>query len=291
MTNQTAKTLRLIMPQWQGGNNPPYHFGAKLLAWLAPETTDPVIEVDVVSPTADKLGMENGIVGRSVLLEQARSAERILHEQKPDKLVILGGDCLIDLVPFAYLNQRYEGDLAVLWVDAHPDISAPDVFPHAHAMVLRNLLGEGDSDFVEFVKKSVKPSHVMYAGLDDMNGDERPIVERFGLNMARSSELAENSMPVIEWLRSTTARHIAIHFDLDVLDPLFFRSLLFADPSAASDAFKGIPQGKMTIPQIIRLLNDVADICDVVGLGIAEHLPWDALALKQMLEKLPLIGK
>lgn len=30
------KTLRLLIPQWQGGNNPAYFLGAKLLAWLAP---------------------------------------------------------------------------------------------------------------------------------------------------------------------------------------------------------------------------------------------------------------
>lgn len=32
----TQKTVRLLMPQWQGGNNPNYSFGAELLAWLAP---------------------------------------------------------------------------------------------------------------------------------------------------------------------------------------------------------------------------------------------------------------
>ncbi len=33
----TKKTVRLLMPQWQGGNNPHYSFGAELLAWLAPK--------------------------------------------------------------------------------------------------------------------------------------------------------------------------------------------------------------------------------------------------------------
>ncbi len=47
----------------------------------------------------------------------------------------------------------------------------------------------------------------------------------------------------------------------------------------------------MTIEQIVRLLTDVADVVDVVGLGIAEHMPWDALALRNMLAKLPLLGK
>lgn len=44
------------------------------------------------------------------------------------------------------------------------------------------------------------------------------------------------------------------------------------------------------IELVIKVLNDIAQIADVVGIGIAEHLPWDALALKNMLEKLPLIG-
>jgi arginase len=42
--------------------------------------------------------------------------------------------------------------------------------------------------------------------------------------------------------------------------------------------------------QVVQLLGDVATVADVVGLGIAEHLPWDALALKNMLARLPLIG-
>jgi hypothetical protein len=29
-------------------------------------------------------------------------------------------DCLVDLAPFAYLNERYGGELAVLWIDAIP---------------------------------------------------------------------------------------------------------------------------------------------------------------------------
>ena len=34
-TPNPNKTLRLLFPQWQGGNNPPYYLGAKLLDWLA----------------------------------------------------------------------------------------------------------------------------------------------------------------------------------------------------------------------------------------------------------------
>ncbi|QND44417.1 arginase family protein (plasmid) [Rhizobium lusitanum] len=290
MTNDPKKTLRLLMPQWQGGHLPAYHFGAQLLAWLAPPASGPIAEVQVDLPTTGGLPLEIGIVGRSALLRQLHSAQEILNEQTPDRVVILGGDCLVDLAPFAYLNERYEGDLAVLWVDSHPDILTPEHFSHAHAMVLGNLMGEGDADFANTVKRPVKAANIMYAGLDEMSPGEQEFIERHGLRKATPSELAISSEPVLTWLKATGARNVAIHLDLDVLDPAQFRSLLFANPKAAPDAFAGIPQGKMPIADVVRLLRDVAQIADVVGLGITEHLPWDAIALKEMLAALPLLG-
>jgi arginase len=63
-----------------------------------------------------------------------------------------------------------------------------------------------------------------------------------------------------------------------------------ANPNVPADAFDGIAQGKMTMDQVVRVLGDAAKVVDVVGLGITEHLPWDALALKSMIARLPLIG-
>lgn len=290
MTPSNDKTLRLLFPQWQGGNNPPYHFGAQLLAWLAPDPHGPVAEVPVAMPSDEPLLMESGIRGRSALLQQLRSARAIIDEHAPDRMVILGGDCLVDLVPFAYLNERYAGDLAVLWVDAHPDILTPADFPNAHAMVLGNLLGEGDADFAAAVKYPLRPANVMYAGLMETMPVETALIERLGLQHASPAQLAQSSEPVLKWFRSTGAKHLAIHLDLDVLDPNGFRSLLFANPEAPPGTFDGVAQGKMSIAHVVRLLADIASIADVVGIGIAEHLPWDALVLKNMLARLPLLG-
>lgn len=286
-----GKTLRLHFPQWQGGNIEAYHFGSQLLAMLAPAANGPVATVKVAEPDGSKLPLENGIVARDTLLRQIGSAEEILRKEMPDKIVVLGGDCLVDLAPFAYLNERYGGDLAILWVDAHPDVITPEHAAHAHAMVLGNLMGEGDAEFTARVAKPIKPQNVMYAGLYDMSPVEWQIVERLGLKMATPSQLAEDSEPILDWLRSTGAKRVAIHFDLDVIDPSQFRSLNFTMPDIAPDAFAGVPRGRMTIAHVIRLLNDVADQVEVVGLGITEHLPWDALIIRDMLRQLPLLGK
>ena len=107
-------------------------------------------------------------------------------------------------------------------------------------MVLGNLLGEGDPDFVATVARPIHPK-VMYAGLEDMMPVERQFIDRHGIRMAAPTELASSSQPVIDWLKSTGVRHVAIHLDLDVLDPSQFRSLLFANPQSPptpSQAFR-----------------------------------------------------
>lgn len=53
----SAHTIRLLMPQWQGGDNSNYSFGAELLAWLAPQNDQPLIKVPVYEP--DEMGRPN----------------------------------------------------------------------------------------------------------------------------------------------------------------------------------------------------------------------------------------
>ena len=147
-------------------------------------------------------------------------------------------DCLIDLAPIAYLNQRYGGKLGVLWVDSHPDVMRPEHFSHAHAHVLGMLMGEGDPDFVGEVKVPVDPARVMYAGLEDWNEVEDQIIRRLQLRYAGADALAETSQPVLDWIATQTITHLAVHFDLDVLDPANFPPLLFNKPGIPEDTLR-----------------------------------------------------
>lgn len=144
------KTLRLNMPQWQGGTEPAYRFGAELLRWLAPAHPGPEETVDVPAAGNQPLAIEQGIKGRTTLLSQARAARAAIERHQPDRIVTLGGDCLVDLAPMAYLNRRYDGKLGVLWVDAHPDVMSSAEFSHAHVFMVQvcssgsGLTGEVD---------------------------------------------------------------------------------------------------------------------------------------------------
>ncbi len=287
MKNQPSKydTVRLLMPQWQGGNmGESYPLGARILAWLAPKSEAPLLEVPVEEYDGTPLAIEDGIRGRKAIVKQMRAARHILDAYAPKRVITFGGDCLVSQAPFAYLNELYDGELGVLWIDAHLDITTPDVFPNAHAMVLGNLRGGGDPELAKEVKKPLDAKRVMYAGVDEIQDMERKSYTRLGLRRASSEDLKDRSDPIVQWLKENDIRRLAIHLDLDVLDPASFRSLLFNMPNGEHiDA----PEGKMTLDQIVRITNDAAAQADIVGFTFAEHMPWDDINLKNMMAQLP----
>lgn len=283
------KTIRLLMPQWQGGNNPNYSFGAELLAWLAPASDQPLIQVPVKAYDGNPLKKENGFLGKVQLLEQLQSAHHIIDAHKPDRIIMFGGDCLVEQAPFAYLNERYNGELGLIWIDAHSDLVKHDGYDNAHSLPLGNLLGEGDEEFAKQVKVQLNPKNIFLAGLEDTTEKEKEMIERRKIRTAGTKELLNNSQPIKEWIKENNIKHLAIHLDLDVLDPKAFRSQLPANPDLKEEL--GFPTGSMCFHQLIDLIKELSAETDVVGLGITEHLPWDAINLKNLLGEIPILSR
>jgi arginase len=280
-SREGASTLRLLMPQWQGGGNrPAYYLGGRLLAWLSPPSTAAFEEVPI-ELRSEGLTVDRGIFAREVVLKQARAAKRILEERRPDRVVVFGGECSVDFAPFAYLNQHYDGDLGILWVDAHPDVARPEGdYPYFHAMVMSALLGIGDPEFVAEVPKLVDPRHVMYAGLRAAleSLEELRVQTGAAFPYATVEQIESDSSVVLDWLHSSGVSHVAVHFDLDVLEPTEFNSALGLEPNG------------LHTTTVVRLLADVGRVVDIVGLGITEYTPRDAMLLSDMLRRLPLVS-
>lgn len=283
------KTIKLIMPQWQGGNNPLYYLGAELLAWLAPETAIPTFKVPVATPK-EPLRNEAGIMGRRQIVQQLDEAYKLLEEHKPAKVIMFGGDCLVDLAPFSYLSEHYREDFGILWIDAHPDVMTPEQFENSHAHVLGALMGNGDSDLTKNVRIPVHPEKIMIAGIHNPTTYEAQFLKEHALTTISPDALKTSDKPVIDWIEKQKIKALAIHIDLDVLDFHLFHSLLMAEPGVDPKKYAGIADGRLTMDNIVNLINKVNNTTNIVGIGIAEHLPWDALHLKNMLSKLPLIN-
>ncbi|MGY4696177.1 hypothetical protein XfCFBP8356_002990 [Xylella fastidiosa subsp. sandyi] len=56
------KTIRILFPQWQGGNQELYSFGARLLAWLLLKTEAPMFEVNVPEFKKETPEPERGVI-------------------------------------------------------------------------------------------------------------------------------------------------------------------------------------------------------------------------------------
>lgn len=291
MEQGLGKTLRLVLPQWQGGDQPTYHLGARVLAAILPEATGPVEKVAVPPAKEEEREEEDGILSRSALLDNLDKAFAAIDKHKPDSIVTVGGDCLVDLAPIAYLNEKYGEDLAVLWIDAHPDIMSPNEYNHAHAHVLAMLMGEGDKDFVDQVPLKLKPEQVLYVGLNEPSSFESGFIQEKGLAALSPEDLADSPDPVIDWLKERNAKYIAVHFDLDVLSASLYDFLYFRNPNVPESAFDGIAQGKMQLPQISKILKAANAQAPIVGLAITEFLPWNLVELSNTLSSLPLIGE
>ena len=181
MTIDPKNVLRLNLPQWQGGDRPDYWLGAQVLAAIAPEPQGPVETIAVPRSAEDNRPVDGGIVSREALLDQLTAARSAIARHQPEAIVTLGGDCLIDLAPIAYLSERYGDDLAVVWVDAHPDVMGPAQFQNAHAHVLAILMGEGDSDFIAAVCRPLDPRRILYVGLTETTPFETGFIASMGL--------------------------------------------------------------------------------------------------------------
>lgn len=283
------KTLRLSFPQWQGGNNPLYHLGSLLLSFLSPKAKGPVEEVPVCLPKTELLTEVDGIIAKPQIIQQLNDATVLIEKHNPDALVVLGGDCLVSLAPFAYLINKYSDKLGVLWIDSHPDVQTAQQYPNAHAHVLGALIGTGDKDLVSHVACKLSPSKIMIAGIHDPLPYEREYLINHKIATSSPEEIKNGAKEIMEWIAKEKIEYLAIHLDLDVLDPSLFRSVLFSQPERGEHDFGDVAEGKLTINDVLNLINQTTTKTEVVGLTIAEHMPWDMLNLKNMLSQLPLM--
>lgn len=285
-------TIRLVYPQWQGADiakwitevpdpqqaSRGYYLGAQLLNFLAPDNGQKTVTVPVATSLAERK-VTDGVLDRDILVSQTKAALDILEIENPDKIVTLGGECSVSVVPFTYLADKYKNDVAVIWIDAHPDITLPgDVYSAYHAMAVTACMGLGDKHIVSELPTKIAPSKILFVGLRDWERDEIKARQRqYGIRHLTPEDVRENSDMIRDWLKSCGASKVVIHFDMDVLDP------------AEIIAAVGVVPNGMKISEVVRVINDIAKEKEVVGLTVAEPMPRTAIRIREMLSQMPLL--
>ena len=227
----------------------------------------------------DGLEERDGVEAKSVVVKQLGAALEILRQYRPVRITTLGGECSVSVAPFSELASRYGDDLAVVWIDSHPDVGTPDSeYPGYHAMAVTALTGHGDPDVPGLLRATVSPDRVALVGLHSWTEDDYPNVAGWGLRAFSPDELRVTSDTLLDWISATGCSRVAIHFDVDTIDSSEIVLGLGAKP------------GGLTGEQARRIVADIDRAVDVVGLTVAEFIPPQVMHLQQVVESFPLIG-
>jgi arginase len=288
-----STTLRLLWPQWQGGGTssvrelaPEFPFevarrgyavGSAVLAAVLPPGDGPTAAVPVAM---DDTGLEPraGIEAKEIILTQLARALEVIREHDPARIVTLGGECAVSVAPFAELARRYGDDLAIVWIDSHPDVGTPaSQYPGFHAMAVAALTGHGDPEVLELLPATIPAQRVALVGLHAWAEDDILNVARWGIQSFSPDDLRTTTGPLLDWLAATGCSRVAIHFDVDTVDSDEIVLGLGAEP------------GGLTTAQVRRIVDELDASTDVVGLTIAEFIPRQVMHLRQLVTGFPLL--
>lgn len=254
--------LSLLLPEWQGsGFDSAVAAGARTLARLLP--ADVFLEID--APAEEALAVEEGVIGLSSIAPRARRALEALRDRRPSRIFTVGGTCGVELAPVSYLNERYRGDLAVIWLDAHADLNTPATSPSGrfHGMVLRALLGAGPDAVVSLIARRLAPEQIVLAGVRDLDRDERTFISDTAVSLLTPADLLVPDR-VAGRVRANGYTRVYVHLDLDVIDPLEFPDSLVHAP------------GGVSMEDVAATIRSLAAAFDVVGFSVVEFRPRSA---------------
>ena len=288
----SAQTLRLIWPQWQGAGSENYPLlfnelpadqarlgytvGAKVIKAMLPPHAGPTETVPVLMDIPDD-EVSGGIENRAVVLAHLRSALDIIDRHYPKRIFTVGGDCSVSVAPFSWLAGRYGSDLAMVWIDSHPDVGTPESdYPGYHAMAVSALLGKVGPDFTEALPALLDSSKIALAGLHSWTDDDFPNISSWGISTFSPEDLRDTSDGLLTWLAQTGASKVAIHFDVDTVDANQVQLGL------------GFDEGGLLAEQARRVIDDISAAYDVVGLTVAEFIPRNVMFLQNLLGGAPL---
>lgn len=150
--------------------------------------------------------------------------------------VVLGGEHTIAAAGVSAALQEFEGDLGLLWIDAHADINTPGTSKsgNMHGMPIAALagmssdtLGKQNEEWEEFLTAlgnswRLDLEATVWYGLRDVDSTERSRLSGFPVTMHQIDRHGVEAMvsAIDEWYRKSGVRQLWISFDVDALDPM-----------------------------------------------------------------------
>jgi arginase len=138
---------------------------------------------------------------------------------------VLGGDHSCAGGTWSGVARTVNGDLGLLWVDAHMDSHTPGTSHtgRLHGMPLAWLLGEDDDPLYGLAAGVVAPRHVCIVGVRSFEPEEKARLEQLGVRVFFMDEIRRRGLGAVfrdalAIVRGGTAA-FGVSVDLDVVSP------------------------------------------------------------------------
>ncbi|WP_353815470.1 arginase family protein [Agromyces sp. SYSU T00266] len=222
----------VVVPEWQGSVSAramSHADGALAISGDLPSAATVVVEVPVEAGDALGTGVHRYSALRRVG-DRVREAMQGLGRTP----IAIGGDCGIALASVATAAAGDADSLAVLWLDAHPDLNSPETSPSGafNGMVLRAIAGDGAEGLALREGERIAPSRLVLGGVRALDAGEQAFIDEHGIAMVDVDRFREPGA-IVEAILATGASRVYVHVDLDVLDPSAIAGLSYPLPFGA----------------------------------------------------------
>lgn len=251
-------TRYLVVPQWQGSPSSramQLIDGAHAIAGDLPRSSTTIL--DVPMEAGETLGTG---VHRLSALQRVREQIAAALDGTDEPVLTVGGDCGVALEPIAHAARRTPA-LAVVWLDAHPDLNAPESSPSGAfaGMVLRAVLGEG-APGLALDAGTVEPQRTFVAGARSYDDAELAAVSSLGIT-ALAVDALRDPEQLADVVRASGAEALYVHVDVDVLDPAEIAGNAHPEPFG------------LTVAEVTAAIGRLRAALPLVGSSIAGYSP------------------
>lgn len=191
--------------------------------------------------------------------------------QKKENFAVIGGDHSSAVGTWSAVAHAYraEGDIGLLWFDAHMDSHTPETSQtqNIHGMPLAVLLGHGVPGLCQLLdgKPKLKPENVCLIGVRSYESGERRFLEQLGVRIYYIEEVQERGLNiVVNEAYEQVNRHTCgygLSIDMDAIDPDDAPGVGCREP------------GGMSGQDLIYALNHLPKSKRCVGMEITEYNP------------------
>lgn len=208
-------------------------------------------------------------------IKEIMNANKKLYDEVKNNLsnslsIVIGGDHASVIGNIASELDYYNGDVTVIWIDAHTDIHTDKTTPsgNVHGMPLSILMGNCDSRF-DIGKTKLNSNNLIYIGTRSYEQEELNIIEKNNIKNYTYQCIIDNGLENVlkEVLSNIKTKYVHISFDFDFFGYEYFKSVNVAyEKKYMVEEGPNIESGKLILKTLLNNLN-------VVGIDLVEYNP------------------